>query len=93
MDRGIKLFNEVADSLKETKIFPGDEAFKLYDTFGFPVDLTEVMARERGLKVDMLKFEEEMEKQKERGRDAAKIKILNDGIKIFELFDDKLNDS
>ncbi len=68
LDRGIKLFNEVADSLKDTKIFPGDEAFKLYDTFGFPIDLTEVMAKERGLKVDMLKFEEDMEKQKERGR-------------------------
>lgn len=68
LDRGLKLFNDVADSLKDTKIFPGDEAFKLYDTFGFPLDLTEVMAREKGLKVDFLKFEEDMEKQKNRGR-------------------------
>lgn len=85
LDRGIKLFNEVADSLKNTKIFPGDEAFKLYDTFGFPIDLTEVMARERGLKVDMLKFEEDMEKQKERGRDARKDKLnLEAGIGVFD---------
>lgn len=70
LDRGIKLFNEVADSLIDTKIFPGAEAFKLYDTFGFPLDLTEVMAKERGLKIDKLRFDEEMEKQKTRGRDA-----------------------
>lgn len=72
LDKGIKLFNEVADTLKDTKIFPGEDAFKLYDTFGFPLDLTEVMAGERGLKVDLLKFEEEMEKQKERGRKDRK---------------------
>ena len=72
LDRGLKLFNDVADSLKNTKIFPGDEAFKLYDTFGFPLDLTEVMAREKGLKVDLLKFEEDMEKQKNRGRKDRK---------------------
>jgi len=85
LDRGIKLFNEVAESLKDTKIFPGDDAFKLYDTFGFPIDLTEVMAKERGLKVDMLKFEEDMEKQKERGRDARKDKLnLSEGIGIFD---------
>lgn len=70
LDRGIKLFNEVADSLIDTKIFPGADAFKLYDTFGFPYDLTEVMATERGLKIDKLRFDEEMEKQKERGRGA-----------------------
>ncbi|MEO8664586.1 MAG: alanine--tRNA ligase [Ignavibacteria bacterium] len=85
LDRGIKLFNEVAVSLKDTKIFPGDEAFKLYDTFGFPIDLTEVMAAERGLNVDMLKFEEDMGKQKLRGRDARKDKLSIDlGIKIFD---------
>ncbi len=72
LDRGIKLFNEVADSLKDTRIFPGDEAFKLYDTFGFPLDLTEVMAREKGLKVDLLKFDEDMEKQKQRGKTSRK---------------------
>jgi alanyl-tRNA synthetase len=72
LDRGIVLFNEVSNSLKDTKIFPGGEAFKLYDTFGFPLDLTEVMARERGLKVDTLRFDEEMEKQRTRAKGARK---------------------
>ncbi|MBX7042927.1 MAG: alanine--tRNA ligase [Ignavibacteria bacterium] len=72
LDRGISLFTEVCDSLKDTKIFPGKEAFKLYDTFGFPLDLTEVMARERGLKVDVLRFDEEMEKQRNRAKSARK---------------------
>ncbi len=86
LDRGIRLFNEVAESLKDTKIFPGDEAFKLYDTYGFPLDLTEVMAKERGLKVDLLKFEEDMEKQKDRGRDSRRDKInLDLGIEIFDV--------
>ncbi|MBT8042202.1 MAG: alanine--tRNA ligase, partial [Pontiella sp.] len=48
LDRGIELFDQVAASLSD-KTFPADEAFKLYDTFGFPLDLTQVMARERGL--------------------------------------------
>lgn len=72
LDRGIVLFNEVASGLKNTKIFPGDEAFKLYDTYGFPLDLTQVMASEKGLKVDTLRFDEEMEKQKTRAKSARK---------------------
>lgn len=92
LDRGIKLFNEVAGSLKDTKIFPGDEAFKLYDTFGFPLDLTEVMAKERGLKVDLLKFEEDMEKQKDRGRDSRKEKLnLDIGIGIFDFMNEAIS--
>lgn len=72
LDRGIELFNEVADRLEQsgTKIFPGDEAFKLYDTYGFPLDLTRVMADERSLSVNEAVFNSEMEKQKERARSA-----------------------
>lgn len=92
LDRGIRLFNEVAGSLKGTKIFPGDEAFRLYDTFGFPLDLTEVMAKERGLKVDHLKFDEEMEKQKDRGRDSGKKKMnLDLGIGIFDFMNEAVS--
>lgn len=76
LDRGLKLFNDVADSLIDTKIFPGDEAFRLYDTYGFPIDLTQVMATERGLTVDMARFEEEMDKQKKRARDARKNNVV-----------------
>ena len=75
LDRGIELFNEVAETIEKTgsKTFPGDEAFKLYDTYGFPLDLTRVMAEERGLSVDEDIFNSEMEKQKERARSAREV--------------------
>jgi len=63
LDRGIELFNEAA-----TKQISGDFAFKLYDTYGFPLDLTELMARERGLTVDKAGFDVLMEKQKNQSR-------------------------
>lgn len=67
LDRGIELFEQVVDGL-DKKTFPADEAFKLYDTYGFPLDLTEVMARERGLTVDVAGFEKLMNEQRERAR-------------------------
>ncbi len=54
----------------------GDFAFKLYDTYGFPLDLTELMARERGLTVDAAGFEVEMEKQRDRARKAQKRQVI-----------------
>tara|TARA_R110000868_G_scaffold411617_1_gene706316 strand:+ start:403733 stop:406816 length:3084 start_codon:yes stop_codon:yes gene_type:complete len=61
---------------------PGEEAFKLYDTYGFPIDLTEIMAHERGLKVDLAGFEQAMEEAKERSRQGGK---KDDGERIVEL--------
>jgi alanyl-tRNA synthetase len=59
--------------LKQEKLVPGDIAFELYDTFGFPIDLTSLIARERGFTVDEAGFKVEMEKQKSRSKaDAAK---------------------
>ncbi len=78
LDRGIEIFEEVVKSLgKETgAIFPGDQAFKLYDTYGFPLDLTELMARERGLSVNVAGFNELMEEQKARARAAQKKQVI-----------------
>jgi alanyl-tRNA synthetase len=67
LDRGIELFDQVASGLADT-LFPADEAFKLYDTYGFPLDLTQVMARERGLSVDADGFEALMNQQRARAR-------------------------
>jgi len=76
LDRGIELFDKVADGLAD-KTFPAAEAFKLYDTFGFPLDLTQVMARERDLVVDAEGFENRMNEQRERARaDHAKKKSV-----------------
>ncbi|MHC4146717.1 MAG: alanine--tRNA ligase, partial [Planctomycetota bacterium] len=74
LDRGIEIFNAAAKrALKsKDKIINGEDAFQLYDTFGFPLDLTELMAEERSLKVNTVKFSELMEAQRERARAAQK---------------------
>jgi alanyl-tRNA synthetase len=69
LDRGLEKFEDVVKQIGHSKTFPGEDAFKLYDTFGFPLDLTELMATERGLKVDSGIFTELMQKQKERSRE------------------------
>ncbi len=78
LDRGIELFEgEIGAIQKESKVIPGEFAFKLYDTYGFPLDLTELMARERGLDVDREGFEVEMEKQRARARAAQKKETID----------------
>jgi alanine--tRNA ligase len=74
LDRGIELFNEEARG-HGVKLISGDFAFKLYDTYGFPLDLTELMAREQCLPVDTAGFEKLMEEQRDRGR-AAQRKVV-----------------
>ncbi len=68
LDRGLALFEEIAQEIEdsESPSIAGEDAFKLYDTFGFPIDLTQVLARERGLSVDMPRFEELLQEQKDR---------------------------
>ncbi len=72
IDRGLELLNTEIEKMKGVKTLPGDVVFKLYDTFGFPVDLTQDIARERGLVIDQAGFEAEMEKQREKSRKAWK---------------------
>lgn len=70
LDRGIKYFDEEIKDDGKAKVVSGDKAFFLYDTLGFPIDLTELMAEEAGMTVDMDGFEAEMEGQKRRSREA-----------------------
>ena len=69
LEHGMKVFDDIAS--RAGKIIPGIDAFRLYDTYGFPVDLTADIARERGLSVDMAGFEKAMNEQRERARAAS----------------------
>lgn len=77
LDRGIDLFEDIAKKTasKAEKVIAGSEVFKLYDTYGFPVDLTAVMAKEHGLDIDEKGFNELMDEQKARARKSTKDKI------------------
>jgi alanyl-tRNA synthetase len=83
LDRGIELFETI--SAKTKKQISGDDVFKLYDTFGFPVDLTNIMAEEKGLTIDEARFNELMDEQKERARNSTKNKIAEAGIVVESL--------
>ena len=91
---GIKLLNDVMDEVKAAgkTVIPGEEAFKLFDTFGVPLDLTELICRENGMTVDEAGFNVEMQKQKERARNAAQVEmgdwtILNEAESLFVGYD------
>lgn len=71
LDKGLEHFDEILQRL-EGDVISGKDAFKLYDTFGFPLDLTLTMAEEKGLSVDTKGFEAEMEAQRERARQSSK---------------------
>ncbi len=72
---GISLLDGVIEKTKKEgrELIAGKEAFELYDTFGFPIDLTELIAREQGMGVDLPAFEKELQAQKERSRNAAAV--------------------
>ena len=77
LDRGIDLFREEVERLRSEKELTGEFAFKLYDTYGFPLDLTELMAREAGLTVDNAGFDTLMEEQRDRARAAQKKEVIS----------------
>ena len=71
LDRGIRLMDDYIAKNAATKTIPGEDAFILYDTYGFPIDLTELIASEKGYSVDMEGFAKELQKQKDRARNAT----------------------
>ncbi|MCR2115828.1 alanine--tRNA ligase [Campylobacter upsaliensis] len=84
IEKGIELFNE--ELAKTQNIFSGEIAFKLYDTYGFPLDLTQDMLREKGLSIDEECFERLMSEQKERAKAAWKgsgDKVVSGDFKIL----------
>ncbi|NOY79025.1 MAG: alanine--tRNA ligase [Calditrichaeota bacterium] len=76
LDRGIEIFEKTAADLKKNNQtqFPGFAAFRLYDTYGFPLDLTQLMAEEQGLTVDYEGFEKAMAEQRKRAKEAQKFR-------------------
>ena len=68
LEQGLRMLDEETEKLASGKKFPGEVAFKLYDTYGFPVDLTQDALRARDIEVDMKAFEASMEKQREQAR-------------------------
>ena len=75
LDKGISMLSDAIEALKAEKknVLDGTQAFRLFDTYGFPLDLTELICREQGVSVDEAKFNEEMEAQKARARNAAQV--------------------
>ena len=94
LEKGINLLNGDMDELKahgKTEL-DGTSAFRLFDTYGFPLDLTELICREHGYTVDEKGFDEEMAKQKARARNAAAVEngdweVVRDGEQVFVGYD------
>ncbi len=84
LDRGLEQFDSVVAELRKSKSneIPGEEVFKLYDTFGFPLDLTQLLARENELTVDEAGFAKSMEQQRARARAAGSFKMGREELVI-----------
>src|SRR5512136_897046 len=74
---GLELIESILAKQKTQKVVPGDEAFRLYDTYGFPVDLTREIARSRGFTIDQDGFDKAMAQQRERARAAHKFELAD----------------
>ncbi|MCG3878760.1 alanine--tRNA ligase [Psychrobacter sp. Ps6] len=73
--QGLRLLASELEGLKDGDTLSGEAAFKLYDTYGFPIDLTADITRERGIAIDEAEFDEHMQAQRERARDAGKFDV------------------
>lgn len=81
LEQGLKILSRVIETTKN-KIIPGDEVFRLYDTYGFPVDLTADIAREKNMTLDMAGFEAAMDEQRERARKASNFAMNVENISV-----------
>ena len=92
LEQGLILLEEIISS-SNNKLIPGKKAFELYDTYGFPVDLTNLILEERGFNLDIESFNSELEKQKDRSRKAAEISfddwmvLIDDPVQEFVGYD------
>ena len=105
LDRGLDEFNRAVKDLKKRgiNVFPGSEAFILHDTYGFPLDLTRIMAEEQGLALDESSFYKEMENQRTRSQSKSKFKaeidqgewvnLRNDEKTVFTGYDTLVQDN
>jgi alanyl-tRNA synthetase len=82
--QGMRLLEDAIGGLAAGGVIPGDTVFKLYDTYGFPEDLTADIARERGLSIDREGFEGQMDTQRERARRASKFSVSAGGRPTFD---------
>ena len=83
LSQGMALLDTAIGSLKDSKVIPGETVFRLYDTFGFPVDLTADIARERGLTIDLAGYEAAMERQRKQSQEASKFGVdLRSGVTV-----------
>tara|TARA_B110000438_G_scaffold302790_2_gene361715 strand:+ start:75316 stop:77949 length:2634 start_codon:yes stop_codon:yes gene_type:complete len=86
LEKGLSMISNIKkDGIKNNNIISGDIAFELYDTYGFPCDLTELIAREDNLNVDLIQFNKQLEIQRNRSRNASKIinedwEVINDKV-------------
>lgn len=90
IDQGLSILNELEAQMEQTgaRVLSGAEAFKLYDTYGFPVDLTEEILEEKGFSIDHLGFEECMARQKEKARKARKVtNYMGADVTVYESID------
>ncbi|MGV0925770.1 alanine--tRNA ligase [Empedobacter sp. ULE_I145] len=88
IEQGLNRLNQIIEQLGDSKIVPGDVIFELYDTFGFPADLSRIVAEDHGFTIDEAGFEAEMAKQKERSKKATAL-LTDDWV----ILDDKGNET
>ena len=90
LDRGLQIFNRLVSDTKAgaTRVISGEDVFKLYDTYGFPVDLTSLMAAEVGLGVDLPGFESLMRSQREKARKSTQFKLSANGGVDWQVLND-----